>query len=141
MATVELSPNQFIEYFEEGNLVAKITSENIDELSPVSRDYIAFIHPYDVRGMFTIPVTDVNIRETDDFRFIGTILRREQQGNSLVFTLKDHKEGKEKKVRIVYHGIDVDEMFRGVSSRPGTEQTGWKLMLNKHYKFPELKEE
>ncbi len=138
MATVELSPGQFIEYFEDGKLVAKITSENIDELSPVSRDYIAFIHPYDKRGMFTIPVTGVNLGEQDDFRFIGTIVRREQHGNSLVFKLKDHKEKKEKTVRIVYHGIDVEEMLRAGTSS-GAEQTGWKLMLNKHYKFPDLK--
>ena len=137
MANVELAPGQFIEYFEDGELVAKITSENIDELSPVSRDYVAFIHPYDKRGMFTIPVTGVDSGEQDDFRFIGTIVRREQHGNSLVFTLKDHKERKERTVKIVYHEIDVEELLRGTSS--GTEQTGWRLMLNQHYRFPELK--
>lgn len=58
MSNVELSPGQSIEYYEDRKLVAVIDSKNIEQLSPITRDYIAFVHPYDTRGLFTIPIID-----------------------------------------------------------------------------------
>lgn len=117
MPDIELNPGQSIEYYEDGKLVAKIDSENIEQLSPITRGYVAFVHPYDTKGMFTIPVIGISGRY--DFRLIGTIKSRERQGNSLLFIIEtrvsdEYEKGKivQKTVRIDYKGISLDDMFK-----------------------------
>ena len=137
MAKVKLSPEQSIQYYEDGRLVAVINSENIDRLSPVLRDYIAFIHPYDMRGVFTIPIIPED-QETDDFRVIGKIEEREKQGNTLVFKIRG-VDGERKNVRIIYNEIDLDKMIeKSLSSQKGT--TVWGLMLGGFYEFPRFED-
>jgi len=139
MSEIELSPGQAIEYYEDRKLVARINSENIEQLSPITRDYIAFVHPYDTKGMFTIPVIDNNGK--DDFRVVGEIVKRERQGNTLVFIVKEkayNENGKEKiiekEVRINYIGISLDDMFKQENGE--FTKTGWKYILRKKFSFP-----